>query len=108
MRATLQVYKDSSSTLFICFEMILVLTYYLILPHSVPVDLEIENNSTQLEHVLEGDEQEFVLGNDLANEILRTNEEFPSQVLVLYTVGLKKSYSFFNTRNQTPKIGLLF
>ena len=66
------------------------------------MDLAIENNSTQLEHVLvgEGGEQEFVLGTDLADEILRTNEEFPSQVPVLYTVGLK-SYPFFNTHNQT-------
>ena len=67
--------------------MILVMTYYLILLYSVPVDLEIENNSTQLEHVLvgEGGEQEFVLGTDLADEILRTNEEFPNQVPILYS-----------------------
>ena len=83
--------------------MILVMTYYLILLYSVPVDLEIENNSTQLEYVLEGGEQEFILGTDLADEILRTNEEFPTQVPVLYTVGLK-SYSFFNTHIQTPEV----
>ena len=71
--------------------MILVTTNYLILLYSVTVDLEIKNNSTQLEHVLvgEGGEQEFVLGTDLADEILRTNEEFPTQVQILYTVGLK-------------------
>ena len=82
--------------------MILVMTYYLILLYSVPVDLEIENNSTQLEHVLEGGEQEFVLNNDLADEILRTNEEFPTQVPILYIVGIK-SYSFFNTRIRKPE-----
>ena len=64
------------------------MTYYFILLYSVPVDLEIENNSTQLEYVLEGGEQEFVLDTNLADEILRTNEEFPNQVPVLYTVGL--------------------
>jgi hypothetical protein len=64
------------------------MTYYLILLYSVPMDLEIENNSTQLEYILEGGEQEFVLDTNLADEILRTNEEFPNQVPVLYTVGL--------------------
>ena len=69
------------------------------------MDPEIENSSTQLEYVLEGVEQDFVLGTDLADEILRTNEEFPTQVPVLYTVGLK-SYSFFNTHIQTPEVKL--
>jgi hypothetical protein len=45
------------------------------------MDPEIENSSTQHEYVLEGGEQEFVLGTDLADEILRTNEEFPTQVV---------------------------
>ena len=102
------VYKDSSSSLYIALKwLVLILTYYLILLYSVPVDLEIENNSTQLEHVLESGEQEFVLGNDLADEILRTNEEFPSQVPVLCTVGLK-SYSFSQPNTWGFKIGLQF
>ena len=70
------------------------MTYYFILLYSVPVDLEIENNSTQLEYVLEGGEQEFVLDTNLADEILRTNEEFPNQVPVLYTVGLQYALTF--------------
>ena len=67
------------------------------------MDLEIENNSTQLEHVLEGGEQEFVLGTDLADEILRTNKEFPSQVPVLCTVGLKSYSSLRNRRGAGNK-----
>ena len=71
------------------------MTYYFILLYSVPVDLEIENNSTQLEYILEGGEQEFVLDTNLADEILRTNEEFPNQVPVLYIVGLYMDFLIY-------------